>query len=126
MERAIKFRLWHRRERRWVYADELEAIARTPVIPLADSAPPLEGDMIVRLDDRLVSYQQWTGIADKRGREIYEGDILECAADGLRTVVEFRHTGFFRCNRIQGMISAPSCECEVIGNVHEHPDLLDN
>jgi len=76
---------------------------------------------------------QFTGLADKNGQEIWEGDIIKTqfADVGLRLVI-FRDDGFcdgndWNKNGVDiGIIPDNSYfrKCEVIGNIHENPELL--
>ncbi len=79
------------------------------------------------LDWEDVELRQFTGLHDKHGREVYEGDIIRTPSDdyGLIQPVVFRHGGF-RCDvddevvdkrwfHLQGI--------EVIGNIYENPLL---
>lgn len=64
---------------------------------------------------------QYTGLKDKNGKEIYEGDVVILAGSKSPKVMEF-HRGGFWLERIYGGVEA--YRMEVIGNVHENPDLL--
>ena len=73
---------------------------------------------------------QSTGVYDKHGVEIFEWDILisQDGTDGLisRFIVkrdEF-YTGFIPMNR--ECCGFNRTMCEVIGNVHQHPELLED
>jgi uncharacterized phage protein (TIGR01671 family) len=79
-------------------------------------------------------YQQFTGLKDKNGKEIYEGDILNISrdiVDKARVVETESHVcevyygtdGFWLKGRfVHRRIT--DWETEVIGNIFENPDLL--
>lgn len=74
------------------------------------------GPLSNRLD---IPSEQFTGLHDKNGKEIYEGDIL---SDG-ETV--FFDGGGFTPFAIPGWEITTKADCiEVIGNIHENPELL--
>jgi uncharacterized phage protein (TIGR01671 family) len=126
-QREIKFRAWDKKNNRMVYDITLTTQDA--------SAHPVNGnwDDIIQLDDyeHKTIIMQYTGLHDKNGKEIYEGDILKDAlqtASGklLNRVVEFRD-GCFGFDGGGGLFYTSEGECskgEVIGNIFENPDLL--
>lgn len=76
---------------------------------------------------------QYTGLKDKNGVEIYEGDRLVFARfDHLngpwQGVVKWYGTGwhvFLNWNSEQPSIREWSSPCAVIGNIYENPELLE-
>ena len=75
--------------------------------------------------------EQFTGLRDKNGKEIYEGDIYKCEDEDGPQIVEYYEgyegdshpvQGFIFCSffREDNVIS----DIEVIGNIHENPELV--
>jgi uncharacterized phage protein (TIGR01671 family) len=67
---------------------------------------------------------QYTGLKDKNGKEIYEGDILQREGHNYKHIVKW-------WNESAGFNLSWVCECmlkgfniEIIGNIHENPELL--
>ena len=79
---------------------------------------------------------QYTGLTDKNGKKIFEGDIISTDIKRPYLIVEFRDGCFmFNCNdggEDYYDIMLPICKeahteyeyGEIIGNIHDNPELL--
>ena len=75
------------------------------------------------------SVGQCTGLNDKNGKRIFEGDI--CRVGNLLYKVEFKHSSWWFTILSNKVYCCPAFNshcgeyCEVIGNIHDNPDLME-
>lgn len=80
---------------------------------------------------------QFTGLHDKDGKDIYEGDILGRKDGGTLLKVEFRHGafGYEYCGEFHSWAGNHNftfnpldtdVDFRIVGNIHDNPELLTN
>ena len=82
------------------------------------------------LYEKELKIMQYTGLKDKNGKEIYEGDVLSNGNDEKPYKVIFEN-GSFRAE-FEGdfeeysfyLIDIVAQHCEIVGNIYENPELL--
>lgn len=76
-----------------------------------------------------IRIMQFTGLKDKNGKEIYEGDIIHCDNGSVGTIIYYKENMMYKvdssgtcgfCHPVYGY--APPFE--VIGNIYENPELI--
>ena len=146
MKREIKFRAWDNLENRWYeptfegYRGKIEEIMLSP-----------RGRLTMRTMTELIDesmfpnrfeLMQYTGLKDKNGRSIYEGDILKVTSEGGESyaaiVKWFGDEGYpafdlagipaawcYESNALATIFQEGVETCEVIGNIFEDKQLLE-
>lgn len=69
---------------------------------------------------------QFTGLHDKNGKEIYEGDILEDTL-GRKKLVEYYKDCFWLNASLEGAewcLRQVNSSSKIIGNIYENPELI--
>lgn len=77
------------------------------------------------IDDEYL--MQSTGLKDKNGKEIFEGDVVKCNGI-LGTIESFKAMwicSFVKYNNYQ-KVGFFAQEIEVVGNIYENPELLED
>lgn len=82
-----------------------------------------EDDILYEKDLKIMQY---TGLKDKNGKEIYEGDILSDGNDEKPYKVVFEN-GSFRAEADGYSLDLEDYDdiCEVVGNIYENPELIE-
>lgn len=131
----FRFRAWDKvKEKMFVPKKILWAITG---LWLDDKCGSVEGttpdDRYFGIDCGRMILMQSTGLTDKSGKEIFEGDVLEFEEPHfesaiLKCPVVFYDGSFCaewdRDGRVDWFLLAEIQEMEVIGNIYENPDLL--
>lgn len=115
----------------WVYGVPVIAkddIADKDIIVMVDNPNeivPMEGlALFEKVDPETVG--QYTGLTDKNGKKIFEGDIIFDPELKENHIVMFDEGGF--CTEemfLQFYLCFDEMEVEVIGNIHDNPELLE-
>lgn len=84
------------------------------------------------IGNQLLILMQYTGLKDKNGKEIYEGDVVKYKddKDGVRAVLWSDKIGAFVIGRFNtvgtSLLGLYFEEMEIIGNIYENPELLED
>lgn len=122
MNRENKFRVWHKKEHRWITSN----VYLSPdgllwwIAGYQTNGPEL-------LDDEQVAVCFSTGLKDKNGKEIFEGAVLQHDLWGLTEVIW--EQGMFRGTETESgkditLADHQLSRSRVIGNVFENPKLM--
>jgi len=134
MSREIKYRAWLKEEKKMVNVETIDFSEK--------SIQHLEKNEIIDayllrttfLED--IDLMQYTGLKDKNGKEIYEGDILKYKFPYDRRLKHVSLVKFIETETSFGLKDIYGNEIplyriaannyfEVIGNIYENPELLE-
>jgi hypothetical protein len=112
--REIKFRAWDEDKYRWCERGEILLT--------------LDGDWRSNFGEHgTLIFSRFTGLHDKNGKEIYEGDVVQEHSQGAVYINEIRwshpNSGFW-VGGIFPLTKGQSELVEVVGNIYENPELL--
>lgn len=132
MEDRFKVRLWDITKQKFVEVTEIDYYTDGEEVTVHYDGDSFE----MALDEGYLKacfVEQCTGLKDKNGKLIYEGDILN--VDDVENPKNYPYIGYvirskkeaafkFLTGNIEVNLTDGDC-CEVIGNIHENPELLE-
>lgn len=115
MTDRFKFRVWDKEFKQYWTDEEIKENAAWLLFPDNDNIENIE-------------IEQCTGIKDKNGKPVFEGDILS-DYDGFKFLVRWNALELkyvfipISKNNSEDLDIYPN-ECELVGNIHENEELL--
>lgn len=131
--RTIKYRVWDKQNKEMLYNEKYGNDLLVGPGYVCEELDLLVDEGYIRvnflgLDDEFIPLE-FTGLLDKNGREIYEGDIVKWGVNTL--FISFgwgddpEHYG--ECYGVlvgSSVFSGSHKDCEVVGNIYENRELI--
>ncbi|MEC0719693.1 YopX family protein [Bacillus haynesii] len=129
--REIKFRAWNKELKKFVYSRDVVMILEEDGTLDIHETSHWDQDF-ENVSDEIVLLQ-YTGLKDKNGREIYEGDVVKGINFNMTRPqrfigeVEYSYNGYTvkGVKQYTGLRSELNINFEVIGDVYRNPELLE-
>lgn len=130
MNREIKFRAWDQINKKFIIGDDYWINFEGKVFIDNGYHMPID---ISSLEDHPLRFilLQYTGLKDRDGKEIYEGDIVRLM-EKRSYIVKWDINHYLHPMPYQEMLSVgtPTSRVEsengnIIGNIHQNPELLE-
>jgi len=123
--REIKFRAWSHRAKQLKQVERIFFNENTIQI-----SHGFTGDDISEWFLDHCELMQYTGLKDRNGKEIYEGDVVKFSwlRSEIIDQIEYVKLNFasgFQLKKI-GSYTPPACEWTIIGNIYQNPELIPN
>lgn len=124
--REILFRGKSMHTDEWLYGGIVHHADDYGMVDSTSNMGYLEPELVI-----LETVGQYTGLTDKNGVKIFEGDIVRYSGEKHIVVFETRgETGYFgiKIDHIETWGFCPSVPAklmEVIGNIHDNPELVE-
>jgi hypothetical protein len=126
--REHKFRAWDPQFNRWLLPEDITICGDGTVY--VDRRGENGGDVIDTVQPPKVVLESFTGLKDKDGREIYEGDFCRFFSGSIREII-FNNGGFgyISSGDFVGLAGHHHFDeiiifLEVVGNIYDTPELL--
>lgn len=120
MSRQIKFRAWHMPFGPKGPMQEMVHGKASSILASAEMSPD------EYIDEYIV--EQFTGLKDSNGDDIYENDLVLLDPDDQPYQVIFDEDKFELSNDYLGLVydlGKEFMDCVIIGNIHENPELVE-
>lgn len=122
--REIKYRMWNKKEKK---------MYKVGVLDFDDEKAYIKNYLSYTVSNYMfedIELMQYTGLHDKNGKEIYEGDIVDVTRPCIyETGTIIFKNGCFFIKVKETLLALWECEpnnyeLEVVGNIYENNDLL--
>lgn len=127
MSREIKFRIWDNDKNEWLAESDGDALTYYGF--------HLIGEVLTVQSPRKWTVdgvvEQYTGLKDNNGKEIYEGDIVKSFGRFYEVAYNEHYAAYmFKNNHLEDELSrelfySSASDYEVVSNIHENPELLE-
>lgn len=124
----IKFRVWDKVDKRMIVHEQDFIPLKVTNIGVFKLDPLIEENRWILMEQDRFEIMQNTGLKDKKGRELYVGDIVKAYKHNeyefVREII-FSHGSFVFGNWWWCEFLNIFRDVEVIGNIYENPELLE-
>lgn len=134
MQDRFKFRVWHKKRKKMYEVLHLHTETLTnggEWVTAKGFNIITQQDIHIQIEPKDGLIMQCTGLKDKNGKLIYEGDIVNIKyirPDGFeirkKCKIEFGYYSFwlyYKCGA--SLLYQEDCTYEIIGNIYENPEL---
>ena len=127
--REIKFRAWLKEDEKMANVETMDFTDKS--IQYLKRSEIINVYILRRESFDDVELMQYTGLKDKNGKEIYEGDILFFRDENMKYIVVWQDAAFIiksieirkYSEKMYWLDDTEIC-CEIVGNIYENKKLL--